>query len=199
MKVRKLETTDIDCVIKVEQAAWGVNAASAEMITSRAHTFEDGSIVVLEGERIVGYAAAQLTDHISTGSWSEQTDGGLIASTHKPAGRLAYGVSMSALPGVGGKGVAWHVITHYAKIFLETGRCDGMCVGSRLPGFAKWSATPSNSGRLLDYLRSGADGRPRDPELRLYTANGFQLLWGLPGYYPDPKSLDAGAMLLRRE
>ncbi|AXS40678.1 GNAT family N-acetyltransferase [Breoghania sp. L-A4] len=186
-------------MIKIEQTAWGVNAASAEMIASRARNFGEGSIVVLEGERVVGYAAAQLTEHLSTGSWSEQTDGGLITRTHMPAGRLAYGVSMSALPGVGGKGVAWHVITHYARIFLETGRCDSMCVGSRLPGFARWSATPGNSGTLSDYLRSGTDARPRDPELRLYTANGFQILWGLPDYYPDPKSLDAGAMLLRRE
>lgn len=197
MKTRTIRPTDIQAVADVEDIAWGANAASIETIIRRAEVFERGSIVVLEGEQIVGYAASQLTDHISTADWATQTDNGQIATTHKPEGRVAYGVSMSARPGVSGKGVAHHVVAYYADLYLGSG-CSAMCVGSRVPGFAKWKEARPN-GTLKAYLATGDDGRPRDPELRLYAANGFNLLWEMPGYYPDEKSGGHGAMLFRTD
>lgn len=198
MHIRTLNPNDLDIVLEIEQFAWGDSAASAEMLTARAAAFEAGSIVAVHEGRTVGYAAAQLTDHLSTKPWAVQTGGGTVTSTHRPEGRLAYGVSMSALPGIQGKSVAYHVIEYYADLFLGTGRCDALCVGSRVPGFARWAARPETSGRLADYLNLLANGRPCDPELRLYAANGFELIWGLPNYFPDTKSQNHGAMMLRR-
>lgn len=195
MNVRTMRPTDVPAVAAVEQIAWGESAATAETIARRAAVFEKGSIVVLEGDEIVGYAASQLTDHISTGSWAEQTDDGQIAGSHMPCGTLAYGVSMSAKPGVAGKGVAYHVIGHYAEMYLGGG-CQALCVGSRVPGYAKWLVA-NPAGTLADYLRPMDDGRSRDPEVRLYNSGDFRVLWGLPGYYPDPKSDGHGAMMIR--
>lgn len=196
MFVRTIQPSDVHAAAEVETIAWGQNAAPPEMIARRASVFEPGSIVVLDGSAIVGYAAAQLTDHISTSSWNVQTDGGLIETTHRPCGKVAYGVSMSARPGVSGKGVAHHVIQHYAQLFLGQRGCCAMCVGSRVPGFAAWqSANPNNT--LRDFVIPNDDGRYRDPELRLYAQGGFRLLWELADYYPDDKSLGHGAMMIR--
>ena len=197
MKIRQMSSEDIEAVIQVERVAWGNAAASPDAIVSRAKTFPEGSLVTEMDGRVVGYAAAQLTDHISTGTWAEQTDCGLIRRSHRPNGRLAYGVSMSALPGLSGESVARSVIGHYAQVFLLSGRCSALCLGSRLPGFARWAGTRAGDADLQDYLRPGTDGRVRDPELRLYASNGFQVLWGLPGYFPDPESHDHGAMIVR--
>lgn len=197
MEIRTIEPTDVDAVAEVERIAWGDAAASAETIATRADVFPEGSIVAVEDGKIVGYAAAQLTAQISTKSWAEQTDNGEIRASHVPEGRLAYGVSMSALPGVSGEGVAAHVIAYYTDAFLGSGRCSALCLGSRLPGFSRWSARAENSGDLGEYVLPTPDGRVRDPELRLYAKNGFQVLWELPEYFPDPESCDHGAMIVR--
>jgi GNAT superfamily N-acetyltransferase len=195
MQVRTMRPEDIDEVAAVESVAWGELAASPATIARRAAVFERGSIVVEDKGQIVGYAASQLTDHISTKSWDAQTDHGQIAGSHCPEGQVAYGVSMSALPGVVGKGVAFHVINAYADMYLGGG-CSVMCVGSRVPGFAKTRAhSPDLS--LTQYVRRGEDGRYQDPELRLYAANGFDVLWELPDYFPDAKSAGHGAMMIR--
>lgn len=197
MEIRNLEPGDLDTVAEVERIAWGEGAASRETIKTRAEVFPDGSIVAVDEGRIVGYAAAQLTAQISTKSWAEQTDNGEIRGSHVPEGRLAYGVSMSALPGISGEGVARYVIAHYTNIFLGTGRCSALCLGSRLPGFSRWSARQDNSGDLGEYVLPTPEGRVRDPELRLYAKNGFNVLWELPEYFPDPDSCDHGAMIVR--
>ena len=173
MRIRTLKTTDLDRVAKIEQIAWGVNAASARMIASRAATFEPGSIVAVHKGEIVGYAAAQLTDHISTETWDQQTDGGNIAGSHRPGGRLAYGVSMSAVPRLSGQSVARAVIDHYARVFLGGG-CDLLCVGSRVPGYSRWSATRTGECGIEEYLKYRPRDRAGDPEVRLYESHGFR-------------------------
>lgn len=195
MHVRTIRPSDIAEVAQVEAIAWGENAASPQTIARRAEVFEQGSIVVIEGDQIVGYAASQLTDYISTSSWADQTGDGTIEATHCPEGAIAYGVSMSARPGVSGKGVAHHVIAEYTRMYLGGG-CRAMCVGSRVPGFARWLEAHPNA-QLKDYVQPAQDGRFRDPELRLYAGNGFGLLWEMPDYYPDDKSAGHGAMMIR--
>ncbi|MFY0596294.1 MAG: hypothetical protein JXQ85_07685 [Cognatishimia sp.] len=197
MIVRTMCPKDIAEVAEVEKIAWGPLAASKETIAQRSAVFEKGSIVVIEKGQVVGYAASQLTDHISTKSWDAQTDCGQIAQSHRPEGAIAYGVSMSARPGVSGKGVAHHVIDAYTKMYLGGG-CRAMCVGSRVPGFVKW-IRHNQDGNLTDYVVPQTDGRFRDPELRLYAANGFNLLWDMPDYFPDEKSAGHGAMMIRTQ
>ena len=197
MHIRTMEPRDLEEVAKVEQVAWGPQAASPETIAARAETFAAGSIVAIQNGRIVGYAASQLRKHISTGTWAEQTDDGTIRRSHAPNGRLAYGVSMSALPGLGGESVAQHVIKHYAELYLASGYASALCVGSRLPGLARWNAAQQCETPLADYVHLESGNRPRDPELRLYAASGFSVLWPLPGYFPDEASLGHGAMMVR--
>ena len=103
---------------------------------------------------------------------------------------------MSALPEGARYGVGGMVIDYYYHAFIKTGKCSLLCLGSRLPGFSKWSA--SNNQDIKNYLSINHNGFSRDPELRLYQKNGFQLLWSIDGYYPDEDSLNYGAMIVRR-
>lgn len=197
MDIRKFEINDLDAVVEIEKKAWASNSASVDMIKTRANVFPDGSIVAIKDNRIVGYAAAQLVNHISTGTWANQTDGGQIARTHSDEGKIAYGVNMSALPVAASESVAEHVIGHYYDIFIGSGRCELLCLGSRLPGYAKWIKN-GNGSRLSEYLKPQDNGRVRDPELYLYQKHGFGVLWGLPEYFPDVSSANAGAMVYRK-
>ncbi len=197
MQVRTMNNDDISQVEAIEQVAWGDSAATIEQIRQRLHTFPMGSIVAETGSnKLVGYASAQLVDQISTKSWAKQTNDGTITSTHKPNGQIAYGVSMSALPEGAKYGVGASVIAHYYDIFINSGLCSILCLGSRLPGFQKWHE--KTNGDIKCYLNQEIGGLSRDPELRLYQKNGFQLLWEIEGYYPDQQSLDFGAMIVRR-
>ncbi len=197
MTIRTLLLKDIPEVVNIEHAAWGIAAATAEQIQQRSRTFSMGSIVVETGSgKLIAYAAAQLVNQISTKSWAEQTDNGMITNTHKQSGQIAYGVSMSALPEGAKYGIGAAIIGRYYEIFIKSGRCSTLCLGSRLPGFKQWHI--KTQGDIKSYLNQTHKGFSRDPELRLYQKNGFQLLWEIKEYYPDPASLDYGAMIAFR-
>jgi hypothetical protein len=197
MIIRTMNKDDIPQVENIERVAWGDSAATTAQITQRSQVFPTGSIVVeINGGKLIGYASAQLVNHISNKSWSEQTDKGSISGTHIPHGQIAYGVSMSALPEGAKYGVAGLVISHYQEIFIASGMCSILCLGSRLPGFGKWHR--GTKGSIRSYLSKRTRGFSRDPELRLYEKNGFQLLWEIESYYPDEESLDFGAMIVQR-
>ena len=137
--IRTMKPEDIEQVLQVEQSAWGDAAATQEQIRQRAAVFPEGSIVAQDAQgKIIGYAAAQRVNSISTKSWDEQTDNGTISKTHDPQGRIAYGVGMSALPEGASYGVGAHVIAYYHEYFIKGGRCSILCLGSRLPGFRRW-------------------------------------------------------------
>lgn len=196
MTIEPIREQDVAEVVALDRKVWGEAAASPQQIQSRAATFPEGSLVLrLSSGRIVGYAVVQRVAHLSTGSWDEQTDGGLIARTHRPDGRLIYGVNLSVLPEGARHGASRALIDHVYETFVARGPCAGIGLGSRLPGFARWARDNGSDVRRYLALRTG--GLARDPELRIYEKNGFRLLWELPQYFEDPASLNHGALILR--
>lgn len=196
MIIQQIEDKDVADVAALEQQVWGEAAAGADCIIARARVFGSGSLIArLPSGQIVGYAVVQRVDHISTGSWVQQTDNGWIGRTHRQDGQLLYGVNLSVLPQGAKHGVSRALIDHCHGTFVEQGPCVGICLGSRVPGFARWAR--SNGDDIRSYLAYGSGGRSRDPELRIYERNGFRVLWELAGYFEDPDSLNYGAMILR--
>ncbi len=196
MLIEPIKDADIAEVAALEAKVWGEAAASVEQIRARAQVFRDGSLTArLPAGNIVGYVVVQRVAAISTGSWAEQTDNGRLAATHRPDGRLLYGVNLSVLPEGARQGVSRALIEHCYDAFVARGPCVGICLGSRVPGFARWAR--ENGCDIRRYLSTRMGGFSRDPELRLYEKNGFRLLWELKDYFEDPDSLDHGAMILR--
>ena len=194
MIIREMRETDIEAVAGLEEDVWAGEAAGLDQIRTRWHVCPEGSIVaVLPDGTIGGYAAAQRVRTISTGSWNEQTDRGLIRGTHCPDGPIAYGVNMSVAARAAKFGISGAIIQHYAEIFVRRGGCSVMCLGSRLPGYRKWAARCG--GNIRDYLAERRHDHSIDPEMRLYEKAGFRLLWEIPQYFPDQRSGDYGAMI----
>lgn len=196
MLIVPITQTDIQEVAALEAQVWGEAAASPGRIRSRADVFPDGSLIArLPSGSLAGYVVVQRVSHISTGSWTEQTDGGLIAATHRPDGGLLYGVNLSVLPEGAKHGVSRALIDYCYETFVRSGPCAGICLGSRVPGFARWAK--QNSPNIRQYLSLRSGEFSRDPELRIYQRNGFRLLWALDQYFEDPDSLNYGAMIVR--
>ncbi|MEH6444295.1 MAG: hypothetical protein V7784_10380 [Oceanospirillaceae bacterium] len=197
MIIRTMTEQDIEKVNAIEKTAWGDSAATFNQIRERMEIFPEGSIVAeIKTGKLIGYASSQLVNQISNKSWAAQTDNGTIKQTHLDGGSIAYGVSMSALPEGAKYSVGAAIIQHYYNIFIKSKRCSVLCLGSRLPGFNRWQL--ENKGDIKQYLEQSFGGYSRDPELRLYQKNGFQLLWEISNYYPDTASQDYGAMIVQR-
>jgi hypothetical protein len=194
MIIRQFHYADLPHVLQIEKEVWGATAASKVQIESRAATCPEGSIVAqhLNGD-IVGYAAAQRIDSVSSRSWCDVTDNGTISNSHKPDGQIAFGVGMSVLPKAARFGVSGMIIKKYAETFVVNEGCHLMMLGSRLPGYFRWKQQHNQS--IEHYLDKSRNGYSIDPELCLYERAGFQLLWPVANYFPDPASLNWGAMI----
>jgi ribosomal protein S18 acetylase RimI-like enzyme len=196
MIIQHVEDHDIPELAALEAATWGEAGAGAETIRTRAEIFRDGSLIArLPSGSIGGYVVVQRVDSISTASWSVQTDNGGITRTHCPSGRLLYGVNLSVLPEGARHGVSRALIEHCYRVFVASGACAGICLGSRVPGFARWAR--ANDPKIGSYLALRSRGLSFDPEIRIYEKNGFRILWELRDYFEDPASLNFGVMLLR--
>lgn len=194
MHIRTMKMSDIEAVIAIENQVWGAGGASAGQIRSRQEICPEGSVVAehINGE-IAGYAAAQRISSLGQQTWAQVTDNGTLRTTHVPDGPIAFGVGMSVLPQAARFGVSGLIIQHYARTFIAEGGCQLMTLGSRLPGYARWKE--QHGGSVQAYLDTSRRGRSVDPELCLYQKAGFGLLWPVRSYFPDPASLDWGAII----
>ncbi|MCH9806735.1 MAG: hypothetical protein K0U74_03300 [Alphaproteobacteria bacterium] len=196
MIIRPVEEADVAAVAELEAKVWGASAADADQIRSRSATFKDGNLIAEKPMGVIaGYVVVQRVSQVSTGSWSQQTDNGLLARTHQPDGQLIYGVNLSVTPEGAKHGVSKALIDHCYRKFVTHGPCSAICLGSRLPGFARWSL--ENGQDVEEYLSRQSGGLSRDPELRIYQKNGFRFLWALKQYFEDQASLNYGAMVIR--
>ena len=177
MHIRQFQEKDLNAVCEIETIAWGnEGAASAEQIMTRARICPEGSIVAehLNGE-VVGYAAAQRVEQLSTASWDQVTDGGCLRRSHIAGGPIAFGVGMSVLPSAARFGVSGAIIRSYAQVFVRDGGCHLLALGSRLPGHRRWRQ--QFGGTIRQYLDLQRKGFSVDPELCLYEKAGFRLMW----------------------
>lgn len=194
MFIRKFTKSDLNAVLKVEQAVWGNEAATEDQILSRAEICPEGSLVAqyLNG-KIVGYAAAQRVSSLSTATWDLATDFGTLAATHRPNGPIAFGVGMAVLPEAARFNVSGVIIQTFSKVFVRDSGCHLMALGSRVPGFHRWKQ--QNDGTIHTYLDQQRKGFSIDPEICLYQKSGFSLMWPVKNYFSDSSSLDWGAII----
>lgn len=196
MKIQKANKNNIENIVQLEQRIWGNEGATEEQIRSRINIFQDGSIIaLLPNDQVIGYVVVQRVSKITMGSWAKQTDHGSLTVTHKPSGKILYGVNLTVAPEGAKLGVSSALIEYCYHSFVKTGECSTICLGSRLPGYARWYKR--EGGNVRQYLNTTAQGKTRDPELRLYESKGFHFLWEIKDYFPDPDSLNYGAMIYR--
>lgn len=124
-----------------------------------------------------------------TTSWEEMSGFGTL-STHHDDGDCAFGLDLSVNPNAQGIGAGDRLIRAGLLISAIHANKKGVFLGSRVPRFHKWA----NKMSIEDYV-FGKNGKTRDPEIRLYQSEGFQVVRIIPGYMEDPESLDYGVLM----
>lgn len=193
---RSATRDDVEAMAIFEKDVWGDNAANEEKIFSRVKTFPSGNIIALYHEKVVGYISFQYVDDVvkmPNFSWSEITDEGKIAKSHKPNGKYLYGVTISVHRSMNGQNLS-ALLMIQAWGHLISNNKIGVFLGSRIPGFKnykKWNPDIT----VEDYVKLRRNGQPRDYELRMYGKEGLLPVKILSDYFPDEASLNYGVLL----
>lgn len=198
MKIKKgtyhfktIEQSDIEKLLNLEQLVWGEQGCTREMIVSRAQTFNEGQIIALnKSGDVIGYIGTQFVEDLSNSnrSWDQITDAGTIKNTHIPSGNYMFGISLTAHPDYPGVGTQLQL---QAGVLGIKNKKQGCFLGSRVPRYHKAAANYS-----IEEWVYGKNKRSRDTEIRYYQRAGFQVVKVIPDYFPDPESLNYGALML---
>lgn len=196
---REATLNDVEKLVTLEQSVWGENGADEKKIISRIKLFPAGNIIAVCDGDVVGYISFEYVGNVAEMpdfTWAEITDNGTIVKSHVPDGEYVYGINMSAHQSMSGKGLGT-TLPMQVWINMIRNNKKGSFVGSRMPGFAKYRQShPETEAR--DYVELRRKGKPRDAELRLYAQEGLLPVKILPGYFPDPPSLDYGVLVYRK-
>ena len=200
--IRMFEPPDLIQVREIERHAWESEAASREMIMSRHEVFPEGSIVA-EDEKtglVFGYVVVQRTDQFTNDSWSVQTDHGKIVNTHRPNGRVVYGVNMSMLGTYAHTKTGRAFLDHIHEYFVVHGDAQSFSLGSRMPFFKKWAAKQGNANTdqlAQEYWKlTRTSGKYQDGEIQYYRERGFRPVSLIQDYFPDEGSHNYGVHMV---
>lgn len=115
-------------------------------------------------------------------------------STHEPGGNAVFGASMGVIPSARGQEVASHLLGRLFEQAIRL-RVEYGFLGGRLPGMSSYLSRHPECTPEEYFALKRSDGKPYDPELRLYSQD-FQVLGLIPGYMEDTESCDYGVLLL---
>ncbi len=136
-------------------------------------------------------SAIYLNEHdaLNAETWEITSADGTFL-THNKNGDSAFGLDLSVLPSAQGKDVGDQLVEKSILFFVILSGKKGVFLGSRVPGFRKRSATTTIEDHVF-----GKNGRSRDPEVRMYQNDGFNVIRIIPGYMEDPDSCNYGVLM----
>lgn len=194
MDIRPATEDDIRGYARVQEAEWaGSIAAAEEQIWSRVKVFPEGVLIAVHDNKVVaGTTAIKLTNYrVDDGlSWSSLCDDGWCTN-HDPEGEVMFGVDLSVsrnAPRSTSSRMFYHLMLLVARQGVEA-----FYWGSRMPRYHRHA--DSMSAEEYSQARNSR-GRLIDPELEIYSrVPGMELVGVTPNYFPDPESLDYGAIM----
>jgi len=199
--IRKATLSDVEDMVILEEDVWGKEGADEEKIKARINIFPEGNLIAINDGDVVGYVSFQYVDDISRGAtftWQEITDNGKTEKSHKPKGNFIYGINLSVHSSMNGHKVSESLVMHGLANMIKNNK-RGSFIGSRIPGFAKYKKrNPHIDVTYYINLRRSSNNKLRDSELALYESDGFKAVKVLPGYFPDPASLDYGVLVYHK-
>lgn len=193
---RPAELGEVEKIAELERSVWGKEGASKDQLISRIETFPRGNFVAIKNEEIVAFCSIEYLDDISkleNFTWNDVTDNGYMRKSHKLDGDYVYGVNLSVFHKMSGYRLGNAMIL-FGLTILITDNKKGVFIGSRAPGFRAYNKRHPEVS-IDEYIRIRRNGKLRDYELSIYEKEGFQILKALPGYFPDPDSLDNGVLV----
>ncbi|UUU36545.1 hypothetical protein JIX56_45755 [Streptomyces sp. CA-210063] len=193
VEVRFLRQSDVEALIRLEQAKWEQDqAAGRAELAARIQAYPRLSIGAFEPAG--GAALASLfMKPITTAQLRSAVTWADCARVETPAAKVTgslFGISLSSVDA--------DAVTAMFEFFwphaLKHGWRD-IYLGSPMPGLRTWKrANPDTPADV--YMRERRHNLPRDPQLRYYHGKGFkEIVSCRPGYFPHAASLDHGAVL----
>jgi ribosomal protein S18 acetylase RimI-like enzyme len=211
--IKRLQLTDIDQIMKVEQSAWDTEwQATREKITSRIKIFNEGCIgIFTKSGELAGYSTSmikqtKLEDLDKGHSWDEITDNGYITN-HNNEGNCLYVLSVSVSSSFQNMGFGKKLVEAQKNI-LKAKRLDFVYLGARIPQFRKYIENKfhefnmeqiHSEAKLYAHLKR-EDGMYEDPEIRFYgTYCGFNVVDIVENFGPDYPSMNFGVIMLWKD
>jgi GNAT superfamily N-acetyltransferase len=195
---RQATLDDVEAIYKLDQEVWTEFPGTREMFASRIETFPEGNFIAEVDGRGVGYLCLELID-IDLSSkkqftWDEISDRGTIRRSHSYNGNYMYGIAMTIAPCFQGQGIGTQLVLCSWSVGVNY-NVRGVLIGSRIPHFHKYA----NKMSIEEYTNAKNEkGEYLDPELRLWSRDGFKPILILPNYINDPDSLHYGILVYRR-
>jgi len=145
--------------------------------------FDEGQIVALDGERVVGATATVRLNfdfaHVNH-TFGEIIQGGWLTS-HQREGDWLYGADISVHPGYRGRGIATALYAARQEVVWRLG-LKGQVTAGMIPGFSKVKGQMTAE----QYYDAVLAGRMRDSTLSMQMGTGFEPRGLLENYLNDP-------------
>jgi 4-aminobutyrate aminotransferase/(S)-3-amino-2-methylpropionate transaminase len=145
--------------------------------------FEDGQLVALDGDRVVGATSTVRLDfdfkHVDH-TFADIIQGGWLTS-HQPDGAWLYGADLSVRPEYRGRGLAGALYAARQELVWRL-KLKGQVTAGMIPGYGPLKETMTAE----QYYESVLAGRIRDPTLSMQMNVGFQPRGLLANYLDDP-------------
>lgn len=148
--------------------------------------FPEGTIVVLDGETVVGFGSGLFIDvdydHLPDKEWKLIFDPEGHA-LHDPAGDWYYGIDIGVDPDYQGRGIGRRLYEARKGLATRYNR-RGFVAAGVLPGYAAHRQALD----IHDYLARVVAGELHDPTLTMQLRNGFRVVKPLQHFYEFPRS-----------
>jgi 4-aminobutyrate aminotransferase / (S)-3-amino-2-methylpropionate transaminase / 5-aminovalerate transaminase len=145
--------------------------------------FEDGQLVALDGDRVVGATTTLRLDfdfdHVDH-TFGEIIQGGWLTS-HQPGGAWLYGADISAHPDCRGRGIGTALYAARQEVVWRLG-LKGQVTAGMIPGYG----AVKDKMTAEEYYAGVLSGRIRDSTLTMQMGAGFEPRGLLANYLNDP-------------
>lgn len=169
-----------------------VDLTSAETVRMQYEKFPEGAFVVLDDDRVVGFAMGIFVDFDfeHTQHHIDDAVGPTGADFHDPHGEWYYGTDIAVHPDYRGRGIGKRLYVLRKDLVRRHNRA-GIVAGGVIPGYAEHKDEMTAS----EYVERVAAGELTDPTLSFQIASGFEARGAIANYMRDP-AVDNWASLI---
>ena len=192
--VRQARKADLPAYVAIQKVGWGESAVARKQAESRFSHNLEGILVAENDGKVLGSVTTiriDEYDHSQPKSWYAVTANGYCTS-HKPKGKICFGVDLSVDPTSAPKGTVDALFVGSLAMVISMG-VKYLILGGRMPNYRLYADKLSPNEYLY---KKKQNGHYLDPQVDMYKRVPFMKIMGLaPNYFKDPPSKNYGVIL----